>query len=86
MDYSPQKHINQSEKRMGKPTILNGGIIHFVNDWHVLCGKHSPFPNLNLRCAGDFTVFYHDGGTAYRRYTRCRHSLCNAHHLRELYL
>jgi transposase len=26
----------------------------------------------------------HDGWAAYRRYKQCRHSLCNAHHLREL--
>jgi transposase len=29
-------------------------------------------------------VSVHDGLTAYRRYTRCRHALCNIHHLREL--
>ncbi len=29
-------------------------------------------------------VSVHDGWTAYRHYQRCRHALCNAHHLREL--
>jgi transposase len=29
-------------------------------------------------------VSLHDGWTAYRHYHRCRHALCNAHHLREL--
>ncbi|HEV2460729.1 MAG TPA: IS66 family transposase [Ktedonobacterales bacterium] len=29
-------------------------------------------------------VSVHDGWTAYRHYHRCRHALCNAHHLREL--
>jgi transposase len=29
-------------------------------------------------------VSLHDGWTAYRHYRRCRHALCNAHHLREL--
>jgi transposase len=29
-------------------------------------------------------VRVHDGGKPYRRYTRCRHALCNIHHLREL--
>jgi transposase len=29
-------------------------------------------------------VSVHDGWTSYRHYTRCRHALCNAHHLREL--
>jgi transposase len=29
-------------------------------------------------------VSMHDGWTAYRHYHRCRHALCNAHHLREL--
>ena len=29
-------------------------------------------------------VSMHDGFTTYRRYTRCRHALCNIHHLREL--
>jgi transposase len=29
-------------------------------------------------------VSVHDGWTAYRHYRRCRHALCNAHHLREL--
>lgn len=29
-------------------------------------------------------VSLHDGWTAYRHYQRCRHALCNAHHLREL--
>jgi transposase len=28
-------------------------------------------------------VSVHDGWTAYRHYQRCRHALCNAHHLRE---
>src|SRR5260221_357493 len=33
----------------------------------------------------DFTgVSVHDGWKPYRRYTRCRHALCNIHHLREL--
>src|SRR5260221_2750790 len=33
----------------------------------------------------DFTgVSVHDGWKPYRRYTRCRHALCNSHHLREL--
>jgi transposase len=29
-------------------------------------------------------VSVHDGWTAYRASTRCRHALCNIHHLREL--
>jgi len=29
-------------------------------------------------------VAVHDGWSTYRRYSGCRHSLCNAHHLREL--
>ena len=29
-------------------------------------------------------VSVHDGWTSYRHYQRCRHALCNAHHLREL--
>jgi transposase len=29
-------------------------------------------------------VSVHDGWAAYRRYTTCRHALCNIHHLREL--
>src|SRR5262249_56357968 len=29
-------------------------------------------------------VSLHDGWTSYRHYRRCRHALCNAHHLREL--
>jgi transposase len=29
-------------------------------------------------------VSVHDGWTSYRHDTRCRHALCNAHHLREL--
>jgi transposase len=29
-------------------------------------------------------VSVHDGWKPYRRYTRCRHALCNIHHLREL--
>ena len=29
-------------------------------------------------------VSLHDGWMAYRHYRRCRHALCNAHHLREL--
>jgi transposase len=29
-------------------------------------------------------VSVHDGFPTYRRYTRCRHALCNIHHLREL--
>src|SRR5215813_4640617 len=29
-------------------------------------------------------VSVHDGWTSYRHYRRCRHALCNAHHLREL--
>jgi transposase len=33
----------------------------------------------------DYTgVSVHDGFPTYRRYTRCRHALCNIHHLREL--
>jgi len=33
----------------------------------------------------DFTgVSVHDGFKTYQRYTRCRHALCNIHHLREL--
>ena len=33
----------------------------------------------------DFTgVSVHDGFKTYQRYTRCRHALCNLHHLREL--
>jgi transposase len=33
----------------------------------------------------DFTgVSVHDGWKPYHRYTRCRHALCNIHHLREL--
>jgi transposase len=33
----------------------------------------------------DFTgVSVHDGGKPYRAYQRCRHALCNIHHLREL--
>jgi transposase len=33
----------------------------------------------------DFTgVSVHDGWKPYRHYTRCRHALCNIHHLREL--
>ena len=33
----------------------------------------------------DFTgVSVHDGWKPYRTYTRCRHALCNIHHLREL--
>jgi transposase len=29
-------------------------------------------------------VSVHDGWKPYHRYTRCRHALCNIHHLREL--
>ncbi len=33
----------------------------------------------------DYTgVSVHDGWKPYSRYTRCRHALCNSHHLREL--
>ena len=62
------------------------------------CGQHEPADALrhprqarqrgdrrrSASCPRFAGVSVHDGWKPYRRYTRCRHALCNIHHLREL--
>ena len=62
------------------------------------CGQHEPAdalrrprqarrarrPTPSASCPHFTGVSVHDGWKPYWRYTRCRHALCNIHHLREL--
>ncbi len=49
---------------------------------HAKRGARRPTPSAS--CPHFTGVSVHDGWKPYWRYTRCRHALCNIHHLREL--
>ena len=81
----PLVHLDETGLHLGPRTLW----LHVAStDRLTFYAVHPQRGSAALEAIGLVPAFrgraVHDGWTAYQRYTRCQHSLCNAHHLREL--